>query len=97
MTHLVNAEIDGVPFARSTSSRPSEIMGLMLVLFLGGVERPPGWIGTLFRLLAENPDQRAILREDPSLIPDAVEEASGSPPHCSSLAARPRARSPFTA
>jgi cytochrome P450 len=47
----------------------------MMVLFLGGVESTAGLIGTLFKLLAENPDQRAILREDPALIPDAVEEA----------------------
>jgi len=45
------------------------------VLFLGGVESTAGLIGTLFKLLAENPGQRAILRERPELIPDAVEEA----------------------
>ena len=47
----------------------------MMVLFLGGVESTAGLIGTLFKLLAENPDQRAILRENLVLIPDAVEEA----------------------
>jgi cytochrome P450 len=47
----------------------------MMVLFLGGVESTAGLIGTLFKLLAENPDQRAILLQNPALIPDAVEEA----------------------
>ena len=47
----------------------------MMVLFLGGVESTAGLTGTLFKLLAENPDQRALLREKPALIPDAVEEA----------------------
>ena len=75
MTHLVNAEIDGVPFADEHIDDASEIMGLMLVLFLGGVESTAGLVGTLFKLLAENPDQRAILRANPELIPDAVEEA----------------------
>jgi cytochrome P450/ferredoxin-NADP reductase len=75
VTHLVNAEIGGVPFADEHIHDASEIMGLMLVLFLGGVESTAGLIGTLFKLLAENPDQRAILRERPELIPDAVEEA----------------------
>ena len=75
VTHLVNAEIGGVPFADEHIDDASEVMGLMLVLFLGGVESTAGLIGTLFKLLAEHPDQRAILRERPELIPDAVEEA----------------------
>ena len=75
VTHLVNAEIGGVPFADEHIHDASEIMGLMLVLFLGGVESTAGLVGTLFKLLAENPDQREILRANPELIPDAVEEA----------------------
>jgi cytochrome P450/ferredoxin-NADP reductase len=75
VTHLVHAEIDGVPFTDEHIDDASEVMGLMLVLFLGGVESTAGLVGTLFKLLAENPDQRAILRDDPALIPDAVEEA----------------------
>ena len=47
----------------------------MMILFLGGVESTAGLTGSLFKLLAENPDQRALLQADPSLIPAAVEEA----------------------
>ncbi len=75
VTHIVTAEIDGVPFAEEDFGAASEVLGLMMVLFLGGVESTAGLIGTLFKLLAENPDQRSILREKPALIPDAVEEA----------------------
>ena len=75
VTHLVNAEIEGVPFADEHIHDASEIMGLMLVLFLGGVESTAGLVGTLFKLLAENPEQREVLRANPELIPDAVEEA----------------------
>jgi cytochrome P450 len=75
VTHIVTAEIDGVPFAEEDFGPASEVLGLMMVLFLGGVESTAGLIGTLFKLLAENPDQRAILRENPALITDAVEEA----------------------
>ena len=75
VTHIVTAEIDGVPFAEEDFGPASEVLGLMMVLFLGGVESTAGLIGTLFKLLAENPDQRAILRGNPALIPDAVEEA----------------------
>jgi cytochrome P450/ferredoxin-NADP reductase len=75
VTHLVTAEIDGMPFAEADFGAASEVLGLMMVLFLGGVESTSGLIGTLFKLLAEHPDQRAILRDNPALIPDAVEEA----------------------
>ncbi|RBY83879.1 ferredoxin [Geodermatophilus sp. TF02-6] len=71
---LVQAEIDGVPFADEHLTPASEILGLMMVLFLGGVESTAGLTGSLFKLLAENPDQRELLRRDPSLIPAAVEE-----------------------
>ncbi len=75
VTHMVTADIDGTPFAEEDFGPASEVLGLMMVLFLGGVESTAGLTGTLFKLLAENPGQRALLRENPSLIPDAVEEA----------------------
>jgi cytochrome P450/ferredoxin-NADP reductase len=75
VTHLVTADIDGVPFAEADFGPASEVLGLMMVLFLGGVESTAGLTGTLFKLLAENPGQRALLREHPALIPDTVEEA----------------------
>jgi cytochrome P450 len=71
---LVQAEIDGVPFAEEHLTPASEILGLMMVLFLGGVESTAGLTGSLFKLLAEHPDQRERLRRDPSLVPAAVEE-----------------------
>lgn len=75
VTEFTRAEIDGVPFVPGQITPDSEISGLMLVLFLGGVESTAGLTGTLFKLLAENPEQRAMLLRDPALIPDAVEEA----------------------
>jgi cytochrome P450 len=74
MTKMVNADIDGVPFVPEEITPVSEVSGLMMILFLGGVESTAGLTGTMLRLLAENPDQRALLRNDPSLIPAAVEE-----------------------
>jgi cytochrome P450 len=71
---LVQAEIDGVPFAEEHLTPASEILGLMMVLFLGGVESTAGLTGSLFKLLAEHPDQRELLRRDLSLVPAAVEE-----------------------
>ena len=75
VTTLVQADIDGVPFVDREVTPTSEVSGLMLVLFLGGVESTAGLTGTLFKLLAEHPEQRRLLLQDPSLAADAVEEA----------------------
>ncbi|SDN96989.1 cytochrome P450 [Geodermatophilus sp. DSM 45219] len=75
LTEFVHADVDGVPFVDAQVTPNSEVSGLMMILFLGGVESTAGLAGTLFTLLAENPDQRALLQADPSLIPAAVEEA----------------------
>jgi cytochrome P450/ferredoxin-NADP reductase len=75
VTHIVGSDVDGVPFVSEKVSPTSEVSGLMLVLYLGGVESTAGLTGTLFKLLAENPDQRALLHRDPTLIPAAIEEA----------------------
>jgi cytochrome P450 len=72
---IVHATIDGVPFTDEHIEPAAEVMGLMVILFLGGVESTAGLIGNLFKLLAENPDQRRRLLDDPSLIPQAIEEA----------------------
>jgi cytochrome P450 len=75
VTHLVQGSIDGVPFCEAELTPESEIMGLMRVLFLGGVESTAGLTASAFKLLAEHPEQRRQLLDDPSLIPAAVEEA----------------------
>jgi cytochrome P450/ferredoxin-NADP reductase len=75
VTHFVRSDIDGEPFVSEEVTPSSEVSGLMLVLYLGGVESTAGLTGTLFKLLAENPDQRALLQADPTLIPAAIEEA----------------------
>jgi len=75
VTKFVHADIDGVPFVDAQVTPNSEVSGLMMILFLGGVESTAGLTGTLFKLLAENPDQRTLLQKDPSLVPAAVEEA----------------------
>ena len=52
---LVAADIDGVPFAdrHLTPASASEILGLMMVLFLGGVETTAGLTATVFKYLLE--------------------------------------------
>jgi cytochrome P450 len=75
VTHLVNGSIDGTPFVDEDITAESEILGLMRVLFLGGVESTAGLTASCFKLLGEHPDQRRLLLDDPSLAPAAVEEA----------------------
>ena len=69
MTKMVTADIDGEPFVPDEITPVSEISGLMMILFLGGVESTAGLTGTLFKLLAENPDQRALLLARPVADP----------------------------
>ncbi|MFV0460713.1 MAG: cytochrome P450 [Actinomycetales bacterium] len=75
VSHLVQARINGVPFTQEHVTAASEVLGLMMVLFLGGVESTAGLIGTTFKLLAENPEQRELVFADPALIGSAVDEA----------------------
>ena len=65
ITHIVQAEIDGVPFADEHIVAASEVIGLMTILLFGGAETTSGLMSTTMKLLAENPDQRALLQADP--------------------------------
>jgi cytochrome P450 len=51
-----------------------EIMGMCIMLFMGGLDTVTSELGFIFRYLAENPDKQQWLRENPSLIPTALEE-----------------------
>jgi len=51
-----------------------ELLDILLVLVLAGLDTTKGELGFMFRHLAEHPEHRAALIEDSSLIPTAVEE-----------------------
>lgn len=51
-----------------------EVMGTVFLLFIGGLDTVVSSLSFHFRYLAEHPEAQKSLREDPSLIPDAVEE-----------------------
>jgi cholest-4-en-3-one 26-monooxygenase len=66
---LVNAEVDG--------ERLTEweiVMGFILLMTAGN-DSTKATYSSGMRALIDNPDQRQLLLDDPSLIPDAVEEA----------------------
>jgi len=51
-----------------------ELLGYAFNLFIGGLDTVTANIGNQVRYLAENPDRQQQLRENPALIPGAVEE-----------------------
>ncbi len=73
MTELINAEFEDEHGVRRTLTR-NEILTYVTVVAGAGNEttaRLIGWLGTL---LAQHPDQRAELVQNPALIPNAIEE-----------------------
>ena len=66
---LVNAEIDGEQLADHEI-----VMGFFLLMAAGNDSTKATYCSGM-RALMENPDQRRLLLDDPSLIPQAVEES----------------------
>ena len=53
----------------------AEMLDMLTVLVLAGLDTTRGQLGYLFRHLADHPDDRQRLVDDPELIPSAVEES----------------------
>ena len=68
MSALLEAEIDG----QRLSSQ--ELMGFALLLLIAGNETTTNVISNGIVLLNDHPEQRDLLRRDPSRIPGAIEE-----------------------
>lgn len=65
---VLNAEIDGRPITEA------EILGIIQLLILGGLETTAGVLGQVMLRFIREPSIPALLRAKPELIPDAVEE-----------------------
>lgn len=73
MSELLHAEYnDGVGSQRKLTR--DEVLTITNVIAGAGNETTNRLIGWTAKLLGEHPDQRRMLVEDPSLIPDAIEE-----------------------
>lgn len=68
VTDLLAADIDGVGLT------VEEILGFCFVMVAGGNDTTTGLLGGAAVLLTEYPDERRRLIDDPSLIPNAVDE-----------------------
>jgi cytochrome P450 len=68
MTRVIQSEIDGRKLTRE------EILDISFLLLLGGLDTVTATLGCNIAYLAENPEQRRRIVENPELISDAVEE-----------------------
>jgi cytochrome P450 len=68
LTALVEAETDGDRLTRD------ELMVMVITLMGAGFETTSGLLGCSILHLADHPDQRELVRADPGLWPNAVEE-----------------------
>ena len=68
-SHLLQATFDGRP------PTDAELLDMLTVLVLAGLDTTRGTLGYLFQHLATHPEHRRRLIEEPELIPSAVEEA----------------------
>lgn len=68
ITALVQAEEEGDRLSRD------ELLAMVVFLLFAGHETTTGLLGNSIVALAEHPEQRALIRNDPGLWPNAVEE-----------------------
>jgi cytochrome P450 len=69
ISDVVHSELDGEELTAG------EMLGMFSQFLVAGNETTTKLIASGMKLLLENPDQLELLRRDPSLIPNAVEEA----------------------
>jgi cytochrome P450 len=69
ITFGVQAEVEG-----GRKFDDDELLGFCVNLFLGGLDTVSSTMGMQFLHLAERPDHQAMLRANPEMIPDAIEE-----------------------
>ena len=68
ISKLTQAEVDGETLT------DWDILGFCFVMIAGGNDTTTNLIGNSMKFLHENPDQHREMLEDPSLIPNAIEE-----------------------
>ncbi len=73
MTELLNAEVDEPDGSRRPLTR-DEVVTYASMVAGAGNETATRLIGFTMQLLAQHPDQRRLLADDPALVPAAIEE-----------------------
>jgi cytochrome P450 len=67
-SHILHSTFDDRPLT------DAEMLDMLTVLVLAGLDTTRGELGYMFRHLAEHPEHRRTLIEQPDLVPGAVEE-----------------------
>jgi cytochrome P450 len=70
LSRLLRARFEGDTLSES------ELVNLVIGLLAGGADTAQSQLGHMIRLFAEHPDQWALVREDPTLVPAAVDEVT---------------------
>jgi cytochrome P450 len=68
ISFAIKARIDGEPIPED------DIMGIVFMLYIGGLDTVVATLGFIFKFLASHPERRQELIENPGLLPDAVDE-----------------------
>jgi cytochrome P450 len=68
VSFAVGAEIEGRKLTND------EVLGICFLLFVAGLDTVASTLGFVFKHLGENPEDQRLLRREPELIPNAVEE-----------------------
>ena len=68
ISYVVHSKIDGEPLT------PQRQLEMLILIMFGGLDTVTSMLGFVALFLARNPDHRRQLIEDPSLIPQAVNE-----------------------
>jgi cytochrome P450 len=67
-SHIVHGQVEGRPLT------DDEIIGTVTFLWVGGLDTVAATTALMFRRLALQPELQRTLRENPDLIPEAIEE-----------------------
>jgi cytochrome P450 len=68
ISYLVTSEVEGRPVS------DGEALAMCFLLYAAGLDTVASMLAFIFKHLAEHPDHQQRLRDDPSLIPQAIEE-----------------------
>ena len=68
ISFAIKARIEGEPISED------DLMGVVFMLYIGGLDTVVATLGFMFRFLAQSPEHRRDLIETPDLIPEAVDE-----------------------